>query len=44
MAQEIIVYIIIAGTITYIAFLIRKSFKRKKANRCDSCEGCPLKK
>lgn len=43
MIQEIIVYIILAVTIIYTQYAIRKKFL-KKTSPCDGCSGCDLKK
>jgi hypothetical protein len=43
MAQEIIVYLILAGSVAYIIYLTFKKYLTKKSNPCDTCEGCPLK-
>ena len=44
MAQEIIVYIILAGTLAYVIFKVINKISMKKTSRCDGCEGCSLKK
>jgi alkylhydroperoxidase/carboxymuconolactone decarboxylase family protein YurZ len=43
MAQEIIVYLVLTCSITYIFYGIIKIYKIKKANPCNGCSGCSLK-
>lgn len=44
MVQEIIVYIILTGTLAYVIYKFINKIRMRKTSRCDGCEGCSLKK
>jgi peptidoglycan/LPS O-acetylase OafA/YrhL len=44
MIQEIIVFIILAVVISYIAYTFFRKPVSKKSTACDGCSGCDLKK
>jgi ammonia channel protein AmtB len=43
MIQDIIVYVIIALTLTYVVFSVIVNLRVKKENHCGGCDGCSVK-
>lgn len=43
MAQSIIVYLIITGTIVFVIYSVIKSLRTKEKSGCDGCDGCDIK-
>ncbi len=43
MAQYIIVFVIIAATLTYVVFSIVKNLRTKNESHCGGCTGCSIK-
>lgn len=43
MIQNILVYLVIAATLSYVVFSIITNLRTKKESQCGGCEGCSVK-